>query len=288
VRTSTIVMIAFAGLFGLLAVFLAQTWLNNQTELRMRSLEAQRKSAPAHTIVVAGKALRFGDEVNARALREVSWPDDALPAGAFAKIADLTSGKRIVLAPIDANEAILAAKITGPGQRATLSAMLQEGMKAVTIRVNDVEGVAGFVLPGDHVDVVVSRPGDQNVAMSDVVLQNARVLAVDQMADQRADKPSVVKAVTLEATVTDGEKLALASLVGTLSLMLRKAGELDEAASRRVTLADLGRPTAPSRDSHFVTIGITRSSARRQDYSVPVESGAAQAAALSHAAPVRN
>ena len=285
-RTSTIVMIAFAGLFGLLAVFLAQTWLNNQTELRMRNLEAQRKSAPAHTIVVANKPLRFGDEVNARALREVSWPDDALPAGAFAKIAELTSGKRIVLAPIDANEAVLAAKITGPGQRATLSAMLAEGMKAVTIRVNDVEGVAGFVLPGDHVDVVVSRPGDQNVAMSDVVLQNARVLAVDQMADQRADKPSVVKAVTLEVNVTDGEKLALASLVGTLSLMLRKAGELDEAASRRVTLADLGR-TIPARNSHFITIGVTRSSARRQDYSVPIESVAAQAA-ISHAASMHD
>ena len=67
--------------------------------------------------------------------------------------------------PIDANEAVLASKITGPGERATLSATLQDGMKAVTIRVNDVEGVAGFVLPGDHVDVVVSRPGDQNVAM---------------------------------------------------------------------------------------------------------------------------
>ena len=175
------------------------------------------------------RPLRFGDELAARSLREVSWPADALPAGAFAKIAELTSGRRIVVMPIDANEAVLAAKITGPGERATLSATLHDGMKAVTIRVNDVGGVAGFVLPGDHVDVVVSRPGDQNVAMSDVVLQNARVLAVDQLADQRADKPSVAKAVTLEVDVTEGEKLALASLVGTLSLMLRKAGEVTEA-----------------------------------------------------------
>ena len=269
-RTSTIVMIAFAGLFGLLAVFLAQTWLNKQTELRMRSLEAQRKTAPARTIVVATRPLRFGDELNAAAMREVAWPDDALPAGAFAKIAELSSGRRIVLGPIDINESILAAKITGPGQRATLSAMLQDGMKAVTIRVNDVEGVAGFVLPGDHVDVVVSRPGDQNVAMSDVVLQNARVLAVDQLADQRAEKPSVVKAVTLEVDVTNGEKLALASLVGTLSLMLRKAGETAEATARRVTIADLGRSTPLSGDVRFTTIGVTRSS-KRQDYSVPVE-----------------
>ena len=284
-RTSNIVMIVFAGLFGLLAVFLAQTWLNKQAELRMRNLEAQNKSVPAHTIVVAGRPLRFGDELAARSLREVSWPADALPAGAFAKIAELTSGRRIVVMPIDANEAVLASKITGPGERATLSATLQDGMKAVTIRVNDVEGVAGFVLPGDHVDIVVSRPGDQNVAMSDVVLQNARVLAVDQLADQRADKPSVAKAVTVEVDVSDGEKLALASLVGTLSLMLRKAGEVTEATARRVTLADLGRAGAPSRNSHFVTIGVMRAS-KRQEYSVPVER--THAAALLPAVPAHN
>ena len=159
-RTSTIVMSAFAVLFGLLAVFLAQTWLNNQAEQRMKRLEAQKKSAP-HTIVVASRPLRFGDVLGALALREVPWPENALPAGVFAKIGELTSGKRVVLMPIDENEAILASKITGPGQRATLSAMLHDGMKAVTIRVNDVEGVAGFVLPGDHVDVVLTRQRDK-------------------------------------------------------------------------------------------------------------------------------
>ena len=97
------------------------------------------------------------------------WPQDALPAGAFGKIADLTTAKRVVALPIDANEAVLASKITGPGQRATLSAVLQEGMKAVTIRVNDVEGVAGFVLPGDHVDVVLTRQIDKENATNDVV-----------------------------------------------------------------------------------------------------------------------
>jgi pilus assembly protein CpaB len=281
VRTSTFVMIGFAVLFGALAVFLAQVWLNNQTELRMRSLEAQKKSAPpAHTFVVASQPLRFGDEVTARALREVPWPDDALPAGAFSKIADLTAGKRIVVMPIDVNEAVLASKITGPGQRATLSATLREDLKAVTIRVNDVEGVAGFVLPGDHVDIVVSRSGEPNMAMSDVVLQNVRVLAVDQLADERADKPSVVKAVTVEVDVAGGQKLALASLIGTLSLMLRKAGEVSETDSRRITLADLGRATNPIRNLRFVTIGVTRA-LMRQDYSVPVENSRPASVALS-------
>ncbi len=281
-RTSTFVMIGFAVLFGALAVFLAQIWLNNQAELRMRSLEAHKKAEPpAHTIVVASQPLRFGDDVSARALREVPWPSDALPAGAFSKISELTAAKRVVVMPIEVNEAVLATKITGPGQRATLSATLQNEMKAVTIRVNDVEGVAGFVLPGDHVDVVMSR-SDQNAATNDVVIQNARVLAIDQLADERADKPSVAKAVTLEVDVASGQKLALASTVGTLSLMLRKAGELAETMSRRVTLADLGQAADPVRDLHFVTIGVTRAS-KRQDYSVPVENGRASSYTLSGA-----
>ena len=126
--------------------------------------------------------------------------------------------------------------------------MLGDGMKAVTVRVNDVQGVAGFVLPGDHVDVLLTRTGEKNIAITDVVLQDARVLAIDQLADERTDKPSVVKAVTLEVNVTDGEKVSLASTVGTLSLLLRKAGELIDDDARRVTSIDLGKPSAPRRN----------------------------------------
>jgi pilus assembly protein CpaB len=288
VRTSTFVMIGFAVLFGLLAVFLAQIWLNNQADERLKSIDAQRKAAPpARSIVVAGKPLRFGDELTSGALREMPWPENALPAGAFGKIADLTSSKRIVLMPIDTNEAVLAAKITGPGQRATLSAMLGEGMKAVTIRVNDVEGVAGFVLPGERVDVVLTRTGEKNNAVNDVVLQNVRVLAIDQLADQRADKPAVVKAVTLEVDPTDGQKVALAATVGTLSLLLRKAGDVVSADTRRVTTRDL--MTAPAQESHFVTIGVMRpSKGERVEYTVPVEEADAHSAALASPLPARN
>jgi pilus assembly protein CpaB len=283
-------MIGFAVLFGLLAVFLAQTWLNNQADARMKNFEAQRKvPAPERTMVVANRPLRFGDELNAAALREVSWPQDALPAGAFGKIADLTTGKRVVLMPIDINEAILASKITGPGQRATLSAVLGQGMKAVTVRVNDVEGVAGFVLPGDHVDVLLTRQGEKNMAITDVVIENARVLAIDQLADERTDKPSVVKAVTLEVGITDGQKIALAATVGTLSLLLSKAGELADDTARRVTAADLGRPGAQSPESPFVTVSVSRPSKReRIEFTVPVEHGNAQSAALSRPAPVHD
>jgi pilus assembly protein CpaB len=281
-------MIGFAVLFGLLAVFLAQIWLNNQADERLKSIDAQRKAAPpARSIVVAGKPLRFGDELSSAALREMPWPDNALPAGAFGKIADLTSSKRVVLMPIDTNEAVLASKITGPGQRATLSAMLGDGMKAVTIRVNDVEGVAGFVLPGDRVDILLTRTGEKNNAVNDVVIQDVRVLAVDQLADQRADKPSVVKAVTIEVDPTEGQKVALAATVGTLSLLLRKAGEATGHDTRRVTTRDL--MTAPAQESHFVTIGVMRpSKGERVEYTVPVEESDAHSAALSNQQPARN
>jgi pilus assembly protein CpaB len=281
-------MIGFAVLFGLLAVFLAQTWLNNQAELRMRMLEAQKKTEAARTIVVAEKPLRFGDELVAASLREVPWPEGALPPGAFAKIPELVAGKRVVVLPMQANEPVLASKITGPGQRATLSAVIQPGMKAVTIRVNDVEGVAGFVLPGDHVDVVLTRQVDKDTATNDVVLENARVLAIDQQADATAFKPSVAKAVTLEVEVADAQKLALAATVGTLSLMLRKAGETVADKSRRVTLADLSKAIASWRDPHTVTVTITRGfkheheSFKHESYTVPVEPSRAQAAVSGH------
>lgn len=284
-RTSTIVMIGFAVVFGLLAVFLANAWLNNRAAEQMRNLAAQQKAAPpAHTIVVASRPLKFGDVLSGFALREISWPENDLPKGAFGRISELTATKRVVLMPIAVNEPVLASQITGPGERATLSAVLKRGMKAVTIRVNDVGGVAGFVLPGDHVDVLLTRPGDKKVSVSDVVIQDARVLAVDQMADDTADKPAVVKAVTLEVDETGGQKLALASMVGTLSLLLRKAGDVADDKTRQVTATDLGNRIGPSGNSDYVTIVVTRPSKNAtslDEYSVPVEHGDGPSAALS-------
>jgi pilus assembly protein CpaB len=276
-RSSTIVMIGFAVLFGLLAVFVAQSWLNSQAEIRMKSLEAQKTPMATQTIVVASKALRFGGELGSMSLKEIPWPVDAVPAGAFTKIADVlgANGRRVVLTAIEANEPILSSKITGPGQRATLSATLADGMKAVTIRVNDVEGVAGFVLPGDRVDVALTRQSDKAAATTDVVLQNTRVLAIDQTADERADKPSLVKAVTLEVDTASAQKLALAASIGTLSLMLRKAGEVTSDVTRRISLGDLLRSEAVTAEvEKFATIRVHRP-ARKEDYSVPAEAGSA-------------
>lgn len=275
-RKSTIIMIAFAVMFGLLAVFVAQTWLNSAAEQRMKSLEANKKPVSTRTIVVAAKPLRFGNEVTREHLREVPWPEASLPAGSFARADEiLTGGKRVALAAVEPNEPMLASKMTGPGQRATLSAMLRDGLKAVTVRVNDVDGVGGFVLPGDHVDVSLTRQIDKGNATSEVVLQNVRVLAIDQTADERLEKPAVVKAVTLEVDVIGAQKMSLAASVGSLSLILRKAGEANNQYTRRITLSDLSGPTTPVTQEKKGSTGLTtvavRRASSREDYSVPVE-----------------
>ena len=269
-RASTLVMIGFAVLFGLLAVFIAQTWLNSQAEARLRSLEAQNQKTPVatKTIVVAAKPLRYGMELGADALREIPWSLEALPRGAFSKISDILSGgKRVVLAPVEINEPVLSLKVTGPGQRATLSSLVAEGMKAVTIRVNDVEGVGGFVLPGDRVDVVLTRQTDKDKASTEIVLQNTRVLAVDQSADTSSDKPTVAKAVTLEVSTDQAQRVWLASSVGNLSLLLRMAGETAAVSTKRITLSDLDGQ-APADDSRRVV--VTRG-LNKQEYKVPMD-----------------
>jgi pilus assembly protein CpaB len=270
-------MIGFAIVFGLLAVFVAQSWLNHQAELRLKNMDVSPKTVATRKIVVASAPLRFGTQLAPSSVREVEWPEGAIPAGTFASVNDLLStGKRIVLAAIEPNEPILRQKITGPGQRATLSAVIQVGMKAVTIRVNDVEGVGGFVLPGDHVDVMMTRQGNEKGSgNNDVVIQNARVLAVDQLADDATDKPAVVKAVTLEVDTVAAQKLSLASAIGALSLALRKAGEANVEGTRQITVSDLGNAQAfvnVTATSRVATIGVTRA-AKRQEYSVPLEQG---------------
>jgi pilus assembly protein CpaB len=275
-RISAVLMIVVALVFGALAVFVAQSWLTSQNTARMKNIPAP-VVLKTRTIVVATAPLRFGIELNARNLREVPWPDNAVPDGSFASIdALLAAGKRMVLTAIAENEPVLAVKITGPGQRATLSAVLTPNMKAVTVRVNDIEGVAGFVLPGDRVDIFLTRNvnaerGQNSSSSSDVVLQNVRVLAIDQIADDRIDKPAVVKAVTLEVEMADGQKLSLAASLGTLTLALRKAGDIEAQPARQITAEDLGKAqkkNAPN--GNFSTITVTRGT-KKENYSVPAE-----------------
>jgi pilus assembly protein CpaB len=271
-RTSTIVMIGFAVVFGLLAVFIAQAWLNNQASMQAKNMEANKKPVAMQTVVVAKEPLRFGTELTAAMLKEVPWPADALPSGAYSKISDvLHGGRRVVLTAIEKDEPVLPLKITGPGERATLSALVHKGMKAVTIRVNDVEGVGGFVLPGDRVDVVLTRQIDKGSASTEVVLQNARVLAVDQIADERAAKATVAKSVTLEVSTVEAQKVWLAASVGNLSLLLRKAGETADTRTRMITLKDLSGNEPVNNDKNATATVVVTRAAAKQEYTVPVE-----------------
>jgi pilus assembly protein CpaB len=279
-------MIGLAIVFGLAAIFVGQKWLDRQAN---RLQQAQVAPAPVRTatIVVAAAPLRFGTELSKQHLREVPWPEGAIPKGAFSSITDILDGKtrRTALIAMEENEPLLKSKITGPGQRASLAALIEPGMKALTVRVNDVNGVAGFVLPGERVDVLLTRNFDKGDAWADVLLQNVKVLAADQSADDRTDKPSVVKAVTLEVSTGQAQKISLASTLGTLSLVLRPAGMVDLEATNRIGIGDLARdeparPVVPVAEAPAPAVGSARTTTttvsvaramKRQEYSVPVQ-----------------
>ena len=240
-RPGSFVSLCIALVFGALAVVLA------------RGLLAGAPSpASSRTVVVASTPLAFGTPLTAENLREMPWPTDAPVDGAFASIAELTAeGRRLSLAPLQRNEPVLLGRITGPNGRATLSTQIDGGMRAVSVRVDEVRGVAGFVLPGDNVDVVLTRGegGSQDAAAyADILIQNAKVLAIDQLAYERGDKPSVARAVTLELSVAEAQKVILAQGIGRLSLILRQAGEGAERPTQRITAGDLGIEAGPQRD----------------------------------------
>ena len=270
-RFKPVIMIVLAVVFGGSAIAAGNSWLQRQAAQQRISPAAA--PVPAATIVVAASPLRYGDEVTALKLRQIPWHGDALPPGAFGTIGDVTGPgeKRVALAAIEPNEPLLKTKVTGEGQRATLSTIIEDGMGAVTIQVDEVVGLAGLVLPGDRVDILATQQTsdgeDQKAAFTDRILRNVRVLAIGQTADERTDKPSVVRAVTIEVDQRGAQKIALAAKTSTLSLMLRKAGETASRPSRRVALGEIGDDEAgPNGDA--VSIRVTRRLAQTS-YAVP-------------------
>ena len=281
-RLSSVFMSLLALVIAVLAGVLSKNWLESQRRMGAPVVVAEKPAATTR-IVVATQQLRFGQELGAPHLKEIDWPVGAIPTGAFASLAELIKSgeRRVVLSAIEVNEPILKFKITGPGQRASLSSLIGPGMKAVTIRVNDVFGVAGFVLPGDRVDILLTRnerPGGQgessNKAATDLLLQNVRVLAIDQHADDRSEKAIVAKAVTLELGSEDAQKVTLASTLGALSLALRGAGWTDIGRTLRITSSELNagsaEPTSPIETGSITSrpVIITRE-VKRSEYSVP-------------------
>jgi len=238
-------VLAIALVFAVAAVFMAKNWLNK------KSIEALNNNAPMATVVVARTTLDFGAIIKNENLKVIPWPAKNLPANSFRNLDELVKkdSSRVVIRRIEANEPILASKVSGFGGRASLSTIIENDMRATTIRVNDVNGVAGFVLPGDRVDILITRlsANGQNAArqsrtenlITDLLLQNVKVLAIDQDASENKEKPSVAKAVTLEITPLQAQKLVLAQQVGTLSLALRNMKNGVAAVTRTVSISDL-------------------------------------------------
>src|SRR5262244_4506967 len=206
-RSNNVIILIVAISMGGGAAYLARSWLQGQ-------LDASASHQPASHIVVAAEPLAYGEVVTADNVSEIPWYAKTLPEGAFATKDDLLDGgRRTVLYPLKRGEPLLRSKVTGPGQRASLAAVLEEGKRAVTVRVDDVRGVAGFVLPGDFVDIVLigEDPAFQRENYSEILLHHVKVLAIDQLASERQEQPTVAKAVTVEVTAEQAQKILLAT-----------------------------------------------------------------------------
>lgn len=241
-RTGTnLVILLVAIIMGGTAAFLARDWLASHASTEV-------VQAPTSTVVVAVAPLAFGAAITTDNVTEVAWPANMVPEGAFTKVQDLLKdGRRVVLSPLSKNEPVLHAKVTEPGQRASLSTLIEEGKRAVTVSVDDVRGVAGFIFPGDFVDIVLTRTNNSEgpQSFSEVILQHVKVLAIDQFAGNQQEKPTIAKAVTVEVTSEQSLKILLATNIGRLSLVLRQTAEGNSGPTQRITERDLYGTEAP-------------------------------------------
>src|SRR5262249_14112713 len=233
---NSFIILVVAILMGGGAAYLARSWLHSQ-------MDAAALQSPGH-IVIAAEPLAYGAVVTAENVNEVPWYTNTLPEGAFAiKDELLSGGRRIVLSALNRGEPVLRSKVTGPGQRASLATQLEEGKRAVTVEVDDVRGVAGFVLPGDFVDIIMiaDEVSSRRQSYSDILLEHVKVLAIDQLASEGDGKPTVARAVTLEVTKEQAQKILLATNVGKLSLALGRPLESRGEPNRRISERDIGR-----------------------------------------------
>ncbi|MGB9150887.1 MAG: Flp pilus assembly protein CpaB [Burkholderiales bacterium] len=228
-NTRSIVMLALAVLAGLFAVVFASQWITRQAAMN------------TNKIAVATLDLQLGQKVVPDAIRLVDWPVDSVPKGSFVDAKALEN--RFTKTSIQRGEPILESKLAPSGASGGLTAVVAEGKRAMTVRVNDVVGVAGFALPGTYVDIIVNTQGEntnkssqeKDQSISKIVLERILVLAAAQEASRDETKPKVVSAVTLEVTPAQAEMLDLARSVGTLSLVLRNQTEMQSAQTEGAT-----------------------------------------------------
>jgi pilus assembly protein CpaB len=196
-------------------------------QLRSARQEAVR-SAPTGRIVVAARRIGLGERLASSDLRTIPWPDTTKPAGAFERIDDCAG--RALIAPAVENEPILEEKLAAREAGGGLSVAIPEGMRAISVRVDDVVSVAGFVVPGTTVDVLVTGSTANGDSVTRTPLQGLRVLAVGQKVEQdREGKPQTYTVVTLLVLPEEAEKLSMASTEGKIHLALRNTIDTKQA-----------------------------------------------------------
>jgi len=208
-RRRSVLLIAMSLLMGVGAAWVANNWVR-------AGLDKEEESRT--TVVAAAIAIPFGTKVEQRHLKTISMPTDARPPGSFKELAEVEG--KVTTQQIVAGEILMQERFVDHDDGSTLAAMVTKNMRAVTVRVDDVIGVAGFLLPGNRVDVLASRR-DRNRAVTKTILRNVKVLAVDQTAATTENEPVIVRAVTLEVSPDQAEDLVKGETEGTIQLTLR-------------------------------------------------------------------
>ena len=240
-----LIILVVALVAGLAAVFLAKTMVDQR--VGDGTTVVQLKTVP---VVVAKVDLKMGTRLDKLMLDTIDWPEKSLPENYFSSI-DAAVGDEppIVLKQMRKGEAVLHYKLSPHGAKGGLPAKIPEDSRAITIAVTEVRGVAGFVLPGNYVDVLhttkVGRKDKQPV--NRVLMQNVEVLGVDQISSEDETDPKVVNAVTLLVSTAEGQKLTLASAVGELNLLLRNEYDASILEVKTVQLADLVPTDKPTK-----------------------------------------
>lgn len=228
-------ILSFAVIVGLIAALAVFKWIGL----------GNANNGPL--VVIASTNVQPGSPLDTSTLKSIPWSGAVVPPESFSDPEKLNG--RIARQEIRMGEPILESKLAPQDARGGLSSIILPGKRAITVRVNDVVGVAGFALPGSYVDILLSARDGAGQPLSKVVLSRVKVLAVAQETASDPNKPKVVSAVTLELTPEESEKLDLARTIGSLSLVLRNELDQADARSSGTRLNDIigsGGPRNPS------------------------------------------
>lgn len=212
------------------------------------AIAATDPNAALINVVVAAHDIPFGQPIQPQMLQIISWPRTALPPGAFTDISTLVPSPgappRRATRAMAQGDFVLNSKISGFGEKVTIVQSLGPNSRAMAIKVNAETAVGGFVTPGDSVDIVLTQGRDAEMRAI-TILQNIRILGVDQQTDQQSDQPEVARTVTVEVTPEQGQTLALAQNAGMLSLSLRTLDAASDKPMDTIRLTDLLREKSP-------------------------------------------